>query len=135
MQTHCFFLALACKAKCIEIASFFFFCQIFPNVGNINKNVLGWFLLIMCNDDTLTRSSNLISRNHITLSFWLKREGWPTSYYQAVTFFKLILGSDCWKLCFWRVDFKKHPDSVILQKNASRFQASVLNTIRSICSL
>ena len=31
-------------------------------------------------------------------------------------FFKLTLGSHCLAHCFWIVDFKNHPDSVILQK-------------------
>ena len=34
----------------------------------------------------------------------------------TATFFKLTLGSDRSELCFWTIDFKNHPDSVILQK-------------------
>ena len=37
-------------------------------------NVLEWFLLIMCNEHTLSRSTNLLSSNHLTLCFWLWRE-------------------------------------------------------------
>ena len=37
-------------------------------------NVLEWFLLIMCNEHTLSRSTNLLSSNHLTLCFWLRRE-------------------------------------------------------------
>ena len=44
-------------------------------------------------------------------------------------FFKLTLGSNCFKLCFWRVVFK----TIVTQqcyKNTSRFQTRALNTIR-----
>ena len=37
--------------------------------------MLEWFLLIICKVHTLTRSANIFSRNHLTLSFWLRREG------------------------------------------------------------
>ena len=37
------------------------------------QDVLGWFLLIMCKDHALTRSTNLINWSHPTLCFWLKR--------------------------------------------------------------
>ena len=40
----------------------------------INKNVLEWFLLIMCKDHILARSTNLISRNHLKICFGLKRK-------------------------------------------------------------
>ena len=39
-------------------------------------------------------------------------------------FFKLNLRSDCLELCFWTVDFKNQPDSVILQKCQSRSNQS-----------
>ena len=45
----------------------FVFCRL------TNKNVLEWFLLIW---HTLSRSTNLLSRNHSTLCFWLIRGGW-----------------------------------------------------------
>ena len=41
----------------------------------INKNVLKWFLLIMCKEHTLRRSKNPLSRSHPALCFWLRREG------------------------------------------------------------
>ena len=97
--------------------------------------VMGWFLLIMCKGHALTRPTNLISRSHPTLSFWLRREvtnclreSWyliiwlkisvqsSAMNFQTVILFKLILGSHCLELCFWTVGFKNHPDSVILQK-------------------
>ena len=34
----------------------------------------------------------------------------------TVTFLKLTLGKNCLELCFWTVEFKNHPDSVILEK-------------------
>ena len=37
-------------------------------------NVLGWFLLIMCKEYTLSRSTNLLSSNHLTLCFLSRRE-------------------------------------------------------------
>ena len=37
-------------------------------------NVLEWFLLIMCKEPTLSRSTNLYSRNHPTLCLWLRRK-------------------------------------------------------------
>ena len=41
----------------------------------INENVLGWFLLIICKEYTLTRSTNHLSRNLATLRFGLRKEG------------------------------------------------------------
>ena len=46
----------------------FCFCRL------INKNMLEWFLLVMCKEYTLTGSTNLFSRNHSALCFWLRRE-------------------------------------------------------------
>ena len=53
----------------------FYFAQIFVFCRLISKNVLKWFLLMMCEEHTLTRSTNPLSRNHPTLCFWLIREG------------------------------------------------------------
>ena len=54
----------------------FYFGQVLVFCELINKNVLGWFLLIMCKEHTLRRSTNLLrSRNHPTLCLWLRREG------------------------------------------------------------
>ena len=55
----------------------FYFGQVLVFCELINKNVLGWFLLIiMCKEHTLRRSTNLLrSRNHATLCLWLRREG------------------------------------------------------------
>ena len=41
----------------------------------INRNMLEWFLLIACKEHTSLRSTNLFSKNHPTLRFWLLREG------------------------------------------------------------
>ena len=40
----------------------------------MNKNVFEWFLVKICKEHTLTRSTTIFSRNHPTLCFWLKRE-------------------------------------------------------------
>ena len=45
--------------------SFFAFCM------SINKNVLEWFLLIICKEHTLLRSTNLFSRNHRKLVIFM----------------------------------------------------------------
>ena len=59
----------------IALAAIFCFGQAFVFCNLISKNVLEWFLLIMCKEHTLSRSTNLLSRNHSILSFWLRREG------------------------------------------------------------
>ena len=53
----------------ISLAAIFYFGQVFIFCRLINKNVLECFLLIMCKEHTLTRSTNLLSRNHPTLCF------------------------------------------------------------------
>ena len=53
----------------------FYFGQIFAFcMLTVNKNVLEWFLLITCKELTLTRSTNLFSRNHLACFLW-RREG------------------------------------------------------------
>ena len=37
-------------------------------------NLLEWFLLIMCKEQTLSRSTNLCNRNQPTLCLWLRRK-------------------------------------------------------------
>ena len=58
----------------IALAVMFYFGQVFVFWRLVNKNMLGWFLLIMCKEDTLIKSTNLFSKNHPTLCFWLRRE-------------------------------------------------------------
>ena len=53
----------------------FYFEQVFVFCMLTNKNVLEWFLLIMCKEHTLLRSTNLFSRNHPEFCFLLIREG------------------------------------------------------------
>ena len=53
----------------------FYFGQVFVFWKLINKNVLEWFLPVICKEHTLTRSTSLFSRNHPILCFWLRREG------------------------------------------------------------
>ena len=45
-----------------------FFCR------SSNKSVLEWFLLIINKEYNLTRSTNLLSRNHPTSCFWLRKD-------------------------------------------------------------
>ena len=56
-------------------AAMFYFEHVFALCMLINKNELEWFLLIICKEHPLHRSTNLFSRNHPTLCFWLIREG------------------------------------------------------------
>ena len=88
----------------------FVFCRLI-----IKKKCMGWFLLIMCKEHTLTRSANLLSRNHPTVTL---------------------------ELCFWTGHFQNHPDSVISQKYQSlsnqiikRNSAHVRSLNLTLCSL
>ena len=47
--------------------------QVFVFCRLINKSALEWFILIMCKWHILIRSTNLCSRNHSILCFWLDR--------------------------------------------------------------
>ena len=58
----------------IAVAAIFYFGQVLIFCRLINKNVLEWFLLIMCKEHTLSRSTKLINRNHPTLCFCLRRQ-------------------------------------------------------------
>ena len=59
----------------ISLAAVFYFRKVFVFTSLIIKNMLEWFLLIMCKEYTLSRSTNLFSRNHFTLCFSLRTEG------------------------------------------------------------
>ena len=59
----------------IALAAVLYFRQIFVFSRLINKNVLEWFLLKICKEHTLKRSTYRFSRNHPTLCFWLRKEG------------------------------------------------------------
>ena len=59
----------------VALAAMFYFEQVFAFWMLINKNMLEWFLPIKCKEHTLLRSTNLFSRNHPKLCFWLIREG------------------------------------------------------------
>ena len=60
----------------IAFAAMFYFEHVFVSCMLINKNVLEWFLLTICEEHPLHRSTNLFSRNHPILSFWLIRVAW-----------------------------------------------------------
>ena len=51
------------------LAAMFYFEYIFVFCWSINKNVLELFLLIICKENSLTRSTNLFGRNDLTLCF------------------------------------------------------------------
>ena len=51
----------------IALAAIFYVGQVFVFSRSIKKNVLEWFLLIVCKEHTLSRSANFLSRNHPTL--------------------------------------------------------------------
>ena len=64
-------MRLTCQNYDIELlflTLLLFFCK------SSNKNVLEWFLLIISKECNLTRSTNLLSRNHPTLCFWLRKD-------------------------------------------------------------
>ena len=71
--------------KQIFLAAIFSCGQVFVFCRLINEDVLERFL-IMCKEHTLSRSANLLSRNHTILCFWLRREGrqMPNIYWFAV---------------------------------------------------
>ena len=58
----------------IPLVAIFYFGKVFVFCWFISENVLEWFLLIICKETTLARSTNL-SRCHSILRFWLRREG------------------------------------------------------------
>ena len=60
----------------IALAAMFYFEQVFLFCMLINKNVLEWILLMVCKEHTLLGSTNLFSRNHPKLCFWLIIAGW-----------------------------------------------------------
>ena len=62
--------------KQIALTAVFYFGQAFVFCMLINKNVLEWFLLIMCKERTLSRTINFASSNHPLLCFCLRRKGW-----------------------------------------------------------
>ena len=59
----------------MALATMFYFEQVFVFCMLINKNLLEWFLIIICKEYTLLISANVLSRNHPTLCFCLIREG------------------------------------------------------------
>ena len=103
----------------IALAAIYYFGQAFVFCRLINKKVLKCFLLIMCKEHTLSRSTKF--RTHSTSRFWLRTEGHQKSipnhlignncpeFHNGLLdsyFFKLALGSDCLELCFWTVAFE-----------------------------
>ena len=58
----------------MALAAKFYFGQVLKVFPKVNKkNVLQWFLPIICNEHTLRRSTTLFSRNHPKLCFWLRK--------------------------------------------------------------
>ena len=48
-----------------HFGQFFFFFKV-----NEKKNMLKWFLLVICKENTLSGTTNLLIRNHPTLCFF-----------------------------------------------------------------
>ena len=101
----------------------FVFCML------INKNVLEWFLLIMCKEITLTKSTNLLTRNHPTLCFRLRRESprTPNTLWLCRESYKEFLGSYFFnqQKCLFRI-FPKVTSEIIQKVNESRYMAIFL---------
>ena len=51
----------------IAVAAIFYFGQAFVFCKLINKKLLEWFLLLMCEEHILSRYTNFLSKNHPTL--------------------------------------------------------------------
>ena len=64
----------------------FHFAQVFLFYRLISKNVLEWFLLIICKGHTLTIFTNPFSGNHPTLCFWWRREGRYIPYIEQLLY-------------------------------------------------
>ena len=55
----------------IALAETFCFVQVFVFCWLIKKNVLEWFLPVMCKEQALSRSTKLLSRNMVFRNTWL----------------------------------------------------------------
>ena len=68
----------------VALAATSYFEQVFVFCMIFNKNVLVWFLLILCKEHILHRSKNCLSRKHSTLCSLLIKKGrkmpWSTQY-------------------------------------------------------
>ena len=64
----------------LVLAAMFYFQQGFVFCRLIDKKVLEWFLLIMCEEPTLSTSTNLLHRNHPTLFSIKKRRSADVQY-------------------------------------------------------
>ena len=84
------------------------FEQVFVFRRLINKNVLEWFLLIICKRQCRTASINL-SRKHPKLYFWLRREGQQMPNTDYANTEKLLYQTN--KNSYWRLFLKifQHP--------------------------
>ena len=125
MRGSCVFCCSSCISfNLTSYLKHFFVVVVFCKL--INGNVFEWFLPIMCKEHTLNRFTNLLSKNHPTLFFCLRREFDWTAYGEPGTcnhlirnncpefrnehlesyFFKLTLGGDCLELSNWTFAFK-----------------------------
>ena len=59
--------------------------QVFVSCRLLDKNLLEWFLIIICKGHNLTRSTNLLSRNHPTLCFLITERRSADAQYWTVT--------------------------------------------------
>ena len=119
----------------IALAAIHYFGEVFVLFRLINKKVLEWFVPIICKEHILTRSTNLLNRNHPTLCFWLRREGWQKLILNhliennnpelcnglldsfSVTYFQIDFRKWLLKTLFIGSRFQNYPDSVISQKH------------------
>ena len=88
----------------IAVAAIFYFGQVFVFCRLINKNVLEWFILIMCKEHILSRSTNL-SRNHPTLFLIKKRMSTDAQHLLTVW---LAITVQNLATSFWTVTLSNH---------------------------
>ena len=100
----------------------FYFEQVFVFGRLINKNMLKWFLLIICKQHILERPTSLFSRNHPTLYFWLRRE------VRQIPNTEQLLYQTCRK-SHWRCSIKK----LFLKFHNNHWKTPVLDSLSQSC--
>ena len=85
----------------VALAEIFYLTSIFLQ---FNKNVLEWFLLIINKEYTLTRSTNLLSRSHPTLCYWLRRD----AQYLLLTLWLKVQNRNSLSQMFFRIGVLKY---------------------------
>ena len=111
----------------IALVTTYFCGQVFIFCDLINKNVLEWFLLIMCRERTLSGSTNLLSKNHRILCLRLRKRirqipniiifmisNFRKSYNEFLESFLLNV-----RKCLYRMFLHSHFWTHILEKTSS----------------